>query len=161
MKKQNNLIAIVILSIISTVLTFFAPLAKETTEGLFNTYSDTVSLFSGVDSGLCVALTVIACICFVLFTCIGLFGNTEGKGVVGARISGIALLAMQIICLVQSMNYYDDSSLFGALRSEMSSMSVHPLAIVTMIVTLIAVILCYKAKPAKENQSNTSNVDEQ
>lgn len=160
MKKQNNLIAIVILSIISTVLTFFAPLAKETTEGLFNTYSDTVSLFSGVDSRLCVALTVIAGICLVLFTCIGLFGSAEGKGVVGARISGIALLAMQIICLVQSMNYYDDSSLFGALRSEMSAMSVHPLAIVTMIVTLVTVIMCFKAKPAKEDQSDASNVDE-
>ena len=144
MRKQNHLIAIVILSIISTVLTFFAPLAKETTEGLFNTYSDTVSLFSGVDSGLCVALTVITGICFVLFTCIGLFGSTDGKGVVGARISGIALLAMQLVCIVQSMNYYDDSSLFGALRSEMSAMSVHPLAIVTMIVTLITVILCFQ-----------------
>lgn len=161
MRKQNNNIAIVILSIISTVLTFFAPLAKETTEGLFNSYSDTVSLFSGVDSGLCVALTVIAGICFVLFACIGLFGSVEGKGAAGAKISGISLLVMQIVCIVQSMNYYDDSSLFGALRSEMSSMSVHPLAIVTMIVTLIAVIMCYKAKPAKENQSDTSNVDEQ
>lgn len=159
MRKQNN--TIVILSIISTVLTFFAPLAKETTEGLFSTYSDTVSLFSGVDSGLCVALTVIAGICFVLFTCIGLFGNIEGKGVVGARISGIALLVMQIICLIQSMSYYDDSSLLGALRSEISAMSVHPLAIVTMIVTLIAVILCFKAKPAKIEQGDSFSVEEQ
>lgn len=161
MRKQNNIIAIVILSIISTVLTFFAPLAKETTEGLFSTYSDTVSLFSGVDSGLCVALTVITGICFVLFTCIGLFGNTDGKGVVGARISGIALLAMQLVCLIQSMNYYDDSSLFGALRSEMSAMNVHPLAIVTMIVTLVTVIMCFKTKPAKIEQGDSLSVDEQ
>lgn len=53
---------------------------------------------------------------------------------------------MQIICLVQSMNYYDDTSLIGALRSEVSAMSVHPLAIVMVIVTLVTVILCYKAK---------------
>lgn len=39
-------------------------------------------------------------------------------------------------------------------------MSVHTLAIVTMIATLIAVILCFKAKPAKEEQSDASNVDE-
>ena len=160
MRKQN-IITIVILSIISTVLTFFAPLAKETTEGLFSTYSDTVSLFSGVDSGLCVALAVIAGICFVLFTCIGLFGSTEGKGVVGAGVSGMVLLAMQIVCVVQSMNYYDDSSLFGALRSEMSAMSVHPLAIVTMIVTLVTVIMCFKAKPGIIEQGESSSADEQ
>ena len=146
MRKENNLITIVILTIISTFLTFFAPLAKVTTKGLFNTYSDTVSLFSGVDSGLCVALTVIAGICFILFTCICLLGKIEGKGIVGARISGVLLLVMQIICLVQSMNYYDDTSLIGALRSEVSAMSVHPLAIVMVIVTLVTVILCYKAK---------------
>lgn len=151
MEKQRATLVTVIMSIISAVFTFFAPLAKETTEGLFNTYSDTVSLFSGVDSGLCVAVTVIAGICFILFTCLSLFGNTEGKGIVGARISGISLLALQLICLAQSMNYYDDSSLFGALRSEMSAMSVHPLAIVTMIVTMVAVVLCFKAKSAKED----------
>lgn len=159
MEKQRASLVTVIMSIISTVLTFFAPLAKETTEGLISTYSDTVSLFSGVDSELCVALTVIAGICFVLFTCIGLFGGIEGKGIVGARISGISLLALQFICLVQSMNYYDDSSLLGALRSEMSAMSVHPLAIVTMIVTMVTVILCFKAKPAKIEQGDSSSVD--
>lgn len=161
MRKQNNLIALVILSIISTVLTFFAPLAKETTEGLFNTYSDTVSLFSGVDSGVCVVLTVITGICFVLFTSIILSRNAEGKGVTGARISGIALLAMQIIDLVQSMNYYDDSSLLGALRSEVSYMSVHPLAIVTMVVTLAGIILCFNEKTVKIEQRYSSSVDEQ
>lgn len=161
MRKKNSIIAIVILSIISSVLTFFAPLAKETTEGLFGTYSDTVSLFSGIGSGLSVALTVIVGICFMLFTCIGLFGNARGKGIVGARISGIALLVMQIICIVQSLSYYDNSSLLGAIRSEVSVMSVHPLAIVTMIVTLIAVIMCFKAKNSDRVQNNVANVDEQ
>ena len=160
MRKQNNLIVIVILSIISVVFTFFAPLAKETTEGLFNTYTDTVSLFSGVESGLCVAFTVITGICFVLFTCIGLFEGADGKGIVGARIAGIALLAMQIICLVQSMDYYDNTSLFGALHSEMTVISVHPLAIVTMIVTLSAIVLCFNAKPAKIGEGDYPNVDE-
>lgn len=161
MKQQNNLIALVILSIISCVLTFFAPLAKETTEGLFSTYSRTISLFGGVNSSFCVALTVIAGMCLILFTCIRLFGSTEGKGIVGARISGIALLVLQIICIIQSMNYYDDSSLLGALRSEVSQMSIHPIAFITMIVTLIAIIMCFKTHSGEIEQENRNNVDEQ
>lgn len=154
MKNQNNLIAVTILSILSTVFTFFAPLAKQSTNGLLGDYSNTVSLFTGVRSDACVVLTVVVGLCLVVFACISLFSRVEGRGLLGVKIFGIALLIMQILCTAQSMNYYDDQSLLGAIRSEVSNMSVHPLAILTMIITLVAVVMCFTVKKSCWRKSN-------
>lgn len=154
MKNQNNLIAVTILSILSTVFTFFAPLAKQSTNGLLGDYSNTVSLFTGVRSDACVVLTVVVGLCLVVFACISLFSRLEGRGLLGVKIFGIALLFMQILCTAQSMNYYDDQSLLGAIRSEVSNMSVHPLAILTMIITLVAVVMCFTVKKSYWRKSN-------
>lgn len=148
-RSNNTSVIILILSIVSSVLTFFAPFVTRTTEGLFRATSTSCSLFDSVNSGFCIALMVIAGIGLIIFSCIGAFSNPAGKGRKGIGYWGMALLIMQIVCTNQAMNYYDNSSLFSEVRSALSSLSIHPLAVVTMLLTIANVILCFKASSKK------------
>lgn len=156
MKKQSNLLVIVVLAIVSTVLTLFAPLAKESADSLLGSYSNNICLFDGSCSDICVALAVISGICFILFSALALFGNTSSGLEKSRRISGIALLAMQIICIIQARNPYDSDTLFGSLYSEFSDISIHPIVIVTILTTAAGIYLSFKNKLHKEDD-NTAN----
>ena len=148
--KQNKtkLIAITVLAIVTVCLTFFAPISKQVSEGFFNTYVKTVSLFGGLNSSLCVLLTVLAGIGFVIFPIVGLASGT-GKGYTGSKLFGIFFLIMQVVDVVLSLQYYDDRSFFGALRSEVSQMTVHPVAIVAIVLSLVNWIMCLTLKKQK------------
>ena len=150
--NQTKLIAITVLAIVTVCLTFFAPLTKQVTEGFFDTYVKTVSLFGGINSSIYVVLTVLAGIGFVIFPIVGLVSGT-GKGFTGAKLAGIFFLIMQVVCTVLSLQYYDDSSLFGALKSEVSQMTVHPMAIIAIVFSLVTWIMCLTLKKSSVVES--------
>ena len=141
---HRKLTIIVILAITSVLLTFFSPLAIETTEGFLNTYSKQITLFSGIGAPGCVVVTVLSGLLFVLFSCATLSSGKSGKVNNGAKITGVLFVIMQISSILQAMQYYDDSSILGALRSEVSYNTIHPVAVVAVLLALVATILCFK-----------------
>lgn len=151
--KQYQAKIIAVMAIIAVCLTFFAPLAKQVTEGIFGTYVKTVSLFGGIESFIIVLLAVIAGIGFVIFNVVCLFSR-KGKGYKGVIIFGVFFLGMQVVCIVLALQYYDYSSFFGALRSEVSRMTAHPVAIIAVVLTLSSWIMCLKLRKNKDVKSN-------
>lgn len=149
---HRKLTVIVILAIISVALTFFSPLAIETTEGIFNTYSKQITLFGGLGAPGCVIVTVLSGLSFILFSCATLAAGKYGEACKGAKISGVLFLIMQISSILQALQYYDDSSVLGALRSEVSYNTVHPIAVVSVLLSIVATVFCFKVKKWEEAQ---------
>lgn len=143
MKKLNNIVAI--LSVISVCFTIFSPMANKS--ALFGDYSETVSLFSGLDSELCVILTMLASAGLVLFSILYLLIVKNATTMMGMRVFSILLLMMQGVCAVVCMRGYDDNTFFGALANSVTSISLNPLFVVTMVLTLATVITSFYAQP--------------
>ena len=153
--RQKNLVAIATLAVAAVCLTFFAPISKQVTEGFLSDYVETISLFGGIHP-VCVVFTVIAGLGFVAFPIAGLVYKFQAWRR-STFLSGIFFLFMQVVSLVVSLVYYDDSSLLGALISEFSERSVHPMAIVAMALTLAALLVLRAYHKEDEDSADGQN----
>lgn len=151
-RKPDNIIAIAIGSVIAVAYTIYAPLSLDVTNGLFSRNPLTVSLFSGVLSELCVDLTLISGISLLVFAMICICSRTPDKGIIGARIFSVAMLVMQVTCMILAAHSPAVNNLPGVEPGAELKMIIHPVSALTTIVCIATVVLCFRAKTVKEDK---------
>lgn len=151
-RKPDNIIAIAIGSVIAVVYTIYAPLSLDVSNGLFSRNPLTVSLFSGVISELCVDLTLISGISLLVFAMICICSRTPSRGIIGARIFSIAMLVMQVTCMILAAYSPAVNNLPGVEPGTELKMIIHPVSALTIIICIATVVLCFRAKTAKDDK---------
>ena len=153
-RKPDNIIAIAIGSVIAVAYTIYAPLAIDATNGLFSKNPLTVSLFSGVISELCVDLTIISGISLLAFAMICICSRTPDKGIIGARIFSIAMLVMQVTCMILAAHSPAVNILPGVEPGAELKMIIHPVSALTTLICIAIIVLCFRVKTAKEEMKS-------
>lgn len=153
MKKPN--IIVTIMSIVSVCLTFLAPIVEM--KAKYGTYSNTISLFSGVMPGLCVAMTVLVGIGLVLTSVHSMTTVENPKAMMGTGVLGIIMFIMQGACAFVCMRGYDDNSFFGFLAKSVMQTSLHPLFIMTMALTLATIVASFYVKSSNNSEEVTND----